>query len=78
MPLTPYLKEAVFDPPAIEAMNAAFVDVCAHLQLAIRDDPFTQVVARKVVEVGGTGERDPKRIAEVVLQAIKQTDKLSA
>jgi hypothetical protein len=78
MPLTPYLKEGVFDPSAIEAMNAAFVDACAQMQLAKRDDPFTQIVARKVIDIGGTGERDPKRIAELVLLAMKQTDQRSA
>jgi len=33
MPLTPYLKEAVFEPKAIEAMTAAFEAVCKSLQL---------------------------------------------
>jgi hypothetical protein len=78
MPLTPYLKEAVFDPAAIEAMNTAFTAVCESLQLTPRDDLISQVVARWVVDIGRTGERDPKRITELVLQKIKEADQRSA
>jgi hypothetical protein len=78
MSLIPYLKEGAFDPPAIEAMDAAFADVCAQLTLTRQDDPFTQIVARQVIDIGGMGERDPKRIAELVLLAIAQLDQRSA
>jgi hypothetical protein len=78
MPLTPYLKEAFFDPSAIEAMTNAFIDVCARLQLVDHDDPFTQVVARNVIDIGRMGERDPDRIAELVLLAMKEASQRSA
>jgi hypothetical protein len=78
MPLTPYLKEAVFDPKAIEAMTAAFEAVCESLKLVNRDDPITEIVARKVIEVAGTGERDPERIRELVLLALNQSGERSA
>ena len=55
MPITRYLKEAVFDPKAIEAMSAAFEAVCKSLQLVTRDDRITEIVARKVIEVAGMG-----------------------
>jgi hypothetical protein len=78
MPLTPYLKDAVFDPPAIEAMNTAFKAVCESLQLVERDDPIIQIVARKVIDVGRTGERDPGKIHDLVLLALKESDQRSA
>jgi hypothetical protein len=78
MPLTPYLKEAVFDPNAIKAMTAAFEAVCDSLKLLDRDDPITEIVARKVIEVGGTGERDPERIRELVLLALNESGERSA
>jgi hypothetical protein len=62
MPLTPYLVEGVFDPPTIEAMTAAFAAARVALKLAERDDPLTEIVARKIIEVAGTGERDPQRL----------------
>jgi hypothetical protein len=78
MPLTPYLKEAVFDPKAIEAITAAFEAVCDSLKLANGVDPIPEIVARKVIEVAGTGERDPERIRELVLLALNQSGERSA
>jgi hypothetical protein len=74
MPLTPFLKEATFDPEAIRAMTTAFEAVCVALHLVIRSDPITEIVARKVIEVvAGTGERDPDRIRDLVLLALGES-----
>ena len=78
MSLTPYLKEATFDPEAIKAMTAAFEAVCEALQLATRSDALTEIVARKVIEVAGTGERDPERLRDLVLLALKEPGERSA
>ena len=78
MPLTPFLKEATFDPEAIKAMSAAFEAVCESLQLVNRSDAMTEIVARKVIEVAGTGERNPERIRDLVLLALKECDERSA
>jgi len=69
----PYLPNGVFDPKAIAAMAAAFRGVCASLALADQDDPVTRTVARKVIEIAGTGEREPGRIADLVLLALKDS-----
>ena len=73
MPLTPFLKGATFEPEAIEAMSAAFEAVCASLQLLDRTDPVTEIVARKIIEVTGTGERDPERIRDLVLLSLNDS-----
>ena len=78
MPLTPFLKGGNFDPRAIEAMSAAFEGVCASLQLLNRTDPVTEIVARMVVEVARTGERDPERIRDLVLISLNESGELSA
>jgi hypothetical protein len=78
MPLTPFLKEATFDPEAIKAMSAAFEAVCEALRLLPRSDAITEILARKVIEVAGTGECDPERIRDLVLLALKESDELSA
>jgi hypothetical protein len=78
MPLTRYSQESVFDPEAIEVMATAFGAVCKSLQLATRDDPLTEIVARKVIEIAGTGERDPARIHELALLALRDADERSA
>jgi hypothetical protein len=56
-------------------MVAAFKAACQSLQLVARDDLLTQIVARKVVEVAGTGERDPERLRDLVLLAVKESDR---
>jgi hypothetical protein len=67
MPLIPFSKEATFDPEAIKAMAAAFEAVCESLQLLTRSDAITEIVARQVIEVAGTGERDPQRICDLLI-----------
>jgi hypothetical protein len=42
-----------------------------------RFDPITEIVARKVIEVAGTGERNPQRICGLVLLALSE-DKRTA
>jgi hypothetical protein len=69
--------EGVFDQSAIHAMAAAFEACCRSLRLEDRIDPITDIVARKVVEVAGTGERDPQRICGLVLLALSE-DKRTA
>lgn len=78
MPLSPYMKEGVFDPKAIDAMNTAFMAVCKSLQLPARDDLTTQIIARKIIEIASAGEHDPQRMHDLVLAALKESDQLSA
>ena len=78
MPLTPYLKGAVFEPKAIEAMTAAFEAVCKSLQLLSRDDPVTQIVARTIIDIARTGEHDPQRMHDLALLELKDLDQRSA
>jgi hypothetical protein len=76
--LARYMQEGVFDPPAIEAMTTAHLAVCESLRLASRTDPVREIVARKVIEVAGTGERDPARIRDLTLLALKESDDRNA
>ena len=64
--------EGVFDQSAIHTMVAAFEACCRSLRLADRVDPITEIVARKVIEVAGMGERDPQRICGLVLLALSE------
>lgn len=71
MPLMRYLREAAFEPTAIEAMTAAFDAVCKSLQLRNRDDPIVHIVARKIIEIARSGEQDPQRMHDVALAELK-------
>jgi len=45
-------------------MGEAFEDALVRLGLANRTDPLAEQVAKKVIELGQQGERDPKRISD--------------
>jgi hypothetical protein len=74
MPLTPYLKGAVFDPQAIEVMDRAFAAVRESLHSPPEDDPTAEIAARKIIDLARAGERDPARLCELVLLDLKIAD----
>jgi hypothetical protein len=65
MPLSRY-KTA--DPSLMEAMRAAFYQLCDVLQLSCdREDQLTEVVVTKIVALAEAGERDPEKLCNAVL-----------
>jgi hypothetical protein len=50
-------------------LNRAFKQALGSLHLVDRNDPLTEIVARKVIEIGATGIGDATEIAEI---AVKQ------
>lgn len=56
------------DPEHIEAMRAAFNRVCDTLHLTCgREDPLTDLVVLKIVELAKAGERDPDNLCFAVV-----------
>lgn len=70
MLLARYLQEGAFDRRTIEAMTTAFHAVCKSLHLTVRHDLFIDIVARKVIEIADTGERDTERLRDMALLAL--------
>jgi len=66
------IRESVFEPEAIDRMTAAYAHALKVLQLADRNDPITELVARKIIEIVEAGERDPDRLCQRALAALKQ------
>jgi hypothetical protein len=56
------LKFSAFDPEEITCMTTAYEDALRVLQLTDRQDPLTELVAKKIIEAAQPGERDPKRL----------------
>jgi hypothetical protein len=71
VPLYRLLENCAFDPDEVEAISAAFEDACRTLGLAERIDPLRDLVARKIIDCAQTGERDPLRLRDCALAAIK-------
>ena len=64
MPLSGYDA----DSDLMEAMRAAFYRVCDVLQLSCdREDPLTEVVVTKIVELAKAGERDSDKFCFAVM-----------
>jgi hypothetical protein len=71
MPITPFLKDVVFDPDTTRAMGVAFEDACHVLGLSDRTDPLTEIVAKKIIECAVLGEHDPVRLRDLVIKELK-------
>jgi hypothetical protein len=63
-------KNKAFEPEAIAIMTNAYTDVCRTLGVSDRDRE-ANVVAKKVIEFAQRGERDPERLRQYVLQALR-------
>ena len=62
MALYRLLQDCAFGPDEIKQMTTAYEDTLRVLGFADRTDPITEIIAKKIVEVAQTGERDPLRI----------------
>ena len=59
-----------FGPYEIKVMTAAYEDALIDLRVANRDDPITELLAKAIVNVTATGERDPILVKERAINAL--------
>jgi len=60
-----------YGPDDIKAMTAAYESALIEIGVADRDDPLTEMLAKFVLTVTATGERDPEKIKERALHALR-------
>jgi len=63
-------KDQAFEPEAIATMTRAYAEVCRALGLSDRDQRAA-LVAKTVIEFAQRGARDPTRLRDCVLQALR-------
>jgi hypothetical protein len=65
-----------FGPQEIEAMSAAYENALIDLGITNRDDLVTELIAKSIVNVISTGERNPKLIKEraINLLGLRKSD----
>ena len=68
MPINRLLKDA--SPADAERLNRAFALTLKSLELVDRNDPVCEIVARKVIEIDGSGTHEPREIADRVAQQL--------
>jgi hypothetical protein len=70
MPINRLLKGSKLTPEDIERLNRAYSFTLRSLSLVDRNDPLTEIVARKVIEIGAT-VHDPAEIAEQAIKGLR-------
>jgi hypothetical protein len=63
-----------FGPDVIAAMTAAYELALTNLGMVDRNDPVSELVAKSIINVTSTGERDPQKIMQRALQALGVQD----
>jgi hypothetical protein len=68
-PLPDYriLQNSPLSPEDVSRLAAAYEATLKALDLADRSDPITELVARKIIEIGQTGVRDPLQISRLAV-----------
>lgn len=70
MPINRLLKGAAATPEEIARLNEAYDRALRSLGLVDRNDPLTEIVAQRVIEIGGT-IRDPIRISQLAVESLR-------
>jgi hypothetical protein len=70
MPIQRLLEHTVFGPFDIEAMSRAYDAALTALGLVDRSDPVTEIVAKKIIAIAQTGERDPVRLSKLAIEQL--------
>ena len=68
MPINRLLSQSKLKPEEIERLNKAYSYALRSLSLVDRNDPFTEMIARKVIEIGATGVTDPAKISQLAIK----------
>jgi hypothetical protein len=70
MNVYPLMREAVFEPEIIRVMTGAYEELLGELELADRDDPLAEVIAKEVIEAARLGVHDVVEMRLWVLNSL--------
>ena len=74
MPIRPLLEhDHAFTPEDMKVLIDAFEDTLRALRLHDREDPLTMAVAKIIIQLAKDGERDPTRLRDLALKAVRWT-----
>jgi hypothetical protein len=68
------LQKAAFEPEDVRRMSDAYELALAQLGLNDRHDPLNETVAKVIIEIVQTGEKDPKAICALAISRLNGTD----
>ena len=67
MDVSPFVRDGVFDPEIIKVMTGVYEELLGDLELADRNDPFTEIVAKEVLRAARLGVHDVAEMHQRVL-----------
>ena len=70
MPIDRLLASSKLGPEEIKRLKAAYTYALRSLSVVDRNDPLTEMLARKIIEVGAT-ESDPAKISEIAIKQLR-------
>jgi hypothetical protein len=70
MPINRLLAGMAATPREIVRLNEAYERALRSLGLVDRNDPLTEIVAKRIVEIGGTIS-DPIKISQLAVESLK-------
>ena len=69
------LQKSAFGPDDTKRMGDAYELALAQLGLKDRNDPLTETVAKLILEIAQTSEKNPKRICALSLRRLNEPDR---
>jgi hypothetical protein len=67
----PFFYDASFDPETTHIMGQAYESACTKLHDVGQPEIVKNVIARRIIEIAKTGERDPNQLCKRALKAIR-------
>ena len=64
------MKGSPLEPEQIRSLVAAYERTLRKIGLVDRDDPITEMIARKIVEIAQTGVQDPVQLSAKTIKEI--------
>jgi hypothetical protein len=64
------LKGTPLEPELIRSLEAAYEKTLRAIGLVDRNDPITEMIARKIIEIARTGVQDPAQLSAMAIEEI--------
>ena len=61
-------ERQAFDPETVECLAAAYEAALKLLRISDRDEPITETIAQRIIEIAQTGVRDPAKLCAAALK----------
>jgi len=66
------LQRHVFEPDDVRMLGLVYEDVLKALGLVDRNDPATELIAKRLIEVAKAGERDPQFLKDLTIEVVQK------